>query len=265
VAPCGRKYGEKDSHPIPVWNGIFDHYDRIGIALWTFEWLIDRIPKNGEQNGIGKVLGGKPIKIGEIVETMKGSTYTGVRRQLGTLEEHGYISRRRTPYGFAIEVRNSRKWGIWTPKESGQKGQSLPLETGQKSQSDGERVAKKATQSCQKSQNKENTAVHSSKETQQEAATASGFLNPWKVLGSDLPMGSPRFQKIVEHYFATRNGEPLSEAMERAIQRANKTGVKVPPPFFDAKRAVERREAEELASPADVERLELEELPWAKR
>jgi len=162
-----------------------------------------------------------------------------------------------------IEVRNSRKWGIWKPKESGQKGQSLPLETGQKGQSDDERVDKKGAQSGQKGQNKEDTALHSSKETQQEAAAPCDPVNPWKVLGSDLPMGSAGFQKIAEHYFATRNGAPLSEAMERAIQRANKTGVKVPPKFFHAKRVVERREVEELASPADV--AELEELPWARR
>jgi hypothetical protein len=265
VATHGRKYGEKDSHPIPVWNGIFDHYERIGIALWTFEWLIDRIPKDGERNGIGKVLGGKPIKIGEIMETMRGSTYKSVRGQLDTLEEQGYISRRRTPYGFVIEVRNSRKWGIWTPKESGQKGQSLPLGTGQKGQSDGERVAKKGAQICQKGQNKENTAIHSSKETQQEAEPAPGFLSPWKVLGSDLPMGSLRFQGIFEHYFSTRNGNPVSEVMERVIQRANKTCVGVPPKFYEAKRAVERREAEETASAAVDERPELEELAWRKR
>src|SRR5262249_35837729 len=124
MTPHGRKYGEKDSHPIPVWNGIFVHYSRIGIALLTFAWLIYRIAKDGEQNGIGKVLGGKPIKIGEIVKTMKGSTYKAVRNQLDILEKQSYISRRRTSYGFVIEVRNSRKWGIWTRKKTGQKGQS---------------------------------------------------------------------------------------------------------------------------------------------
>ena len=41
----GRRYGDKGSHPIPVWNGIFDHFERIGIALWSFLWLIDRVTK----------------------------------------------------------------------------------------------------------------------------------------------------------------------------------------------------------------------------
>ena len=76
-------------------------------------------------------------------------------------------------------------------------------------------------------------------------------------------MGSPRFQRIFEHFGATRNGNSLSDAMERAIQSANKRGVKVPPKFFEAKRTVERREVEESAAPA-TERPELEELPWRK-
>jgi hypothetical protein len=95
------------------------------------------------------------------------------------------------------------------------------------------------------------------------APAVSHSLNPWKLLGSDLPMGSPKFQRIVEHFFATRNGNPLSDAMERAIQLANKRGVKVPPPFFDAKRVIERREAQEVSAPSEVIP-ELEAEPWAR-
>lgn len=88
--------------------------------------------------------------------------------------------------------------------------------------------------------------------------------NPWKLLGSDLPMGSLGFQKLFEHYAATRNGNPLSETMERTIQTANQRRVKVPPPFFEAKRRVERHEVEELAAPTGSEIPELEAEPWAK-
>jgi hypothetical protein len=104
-----------------------------------------------------------------------------------------------------------------------------------------------------------------SKRSEAEGAAAVDSLNPWRILGNDLPMGSPKFQAIFEHYFATRNGEPLSEAMERAIQRANKTGAKVPPQFFDAKRTVERAEVAEIESLGVDERPELEELAWRKR
>lgn len=92
---------------------------------------------------------------------------------------------------------------------------------------------------------------------------ADDLPNPWKALKSDLPMGSPRFQKIFEHYATTRRGNPLSEAMERTIQMANKVGVKVPPPFFEAKREVERRELKDPATPAAGEIPVLEAEPWA--
>lgn len=106
--------------------------------------------------------------------------------------------------------------------------------------------------------------VKLSKRREAEGAAAPNSLNPWRILGSDLPMGSPRFQRIFEHYFATRNGNLLSEAMERAIQRANKEHVGVPPKFYEAKRAVERREAEEPSASTVSAVPELEAEPWAR-
>ena len=183
MAPHNRKYGERDSHPIPLWNGIFDHYDRIGIGLWAFAWLVDRIPTDGEQDGIGKVLGGKPIKIKEICSSIRGATYESVRRQLDTLERHGYIRRRRTPYGSVIEVMNSRKWGIWRSGENCIPRQSPIKENRVLRQSGRERSALYAAENCTLSQNKENTAIHSNKETQHKAAASQpeGFLEdmPW--------------------------------------------------------------------------------------
>ena len=97
----------------------------------------------------------------------------------------------------------------------------------------------------------------------EKKAAAPDSRNFWKLLGTDLPMGTPRFQKIAEHYFTTRNGSPLSEAMERIIQRANKEGVKVPPKFFEAKREVERNETEVQANPKAEPIRELEVPVWA--
>jgi len=253
----GRKCGDGDSYPIPVWNGIFDHYKRIGNAVWVFMWLIDRIPKDGERDGVGNVLGGKPIKIPEIMDTVKGSTYKSVRDQLGTLEEQGYITRRRTPYGYVIAVRNSRKWNIWTAKETGQKGQSLPEETSRKGQSDGQRLPLEGAEIALFGRNKENTAVHSSRETQQRTAA-------WKALGSDLPMGTPQFQGIYEHYFSTRNDNLLSDVMERTILAAQSRGVPVPKPFYSKKRQVESREARITNSVTNPTLPVLEVESWAK-
>ncbi len=107
----GRKYGERDSHPIPLWNGVFEHYDRIGDALWEFAWCIDRITE--ERDDIGIVLGGSPVKLRTIVDALKGSRKETVRRHMDSLERENYIRRRRTPFGHVIEVLNSRKFGIW--------------------------------------------------------------------------------------------------------------------------------------------------------
>jgi hypothetical protein len=219
---------------------------------------LDKITE--ERDGIGIVLGGAPVKIRRIATDLARGEHT-VRRNLDRLQEENYISRTRTPYGFTVRVRNSHKFQIWSRKENVTNGHSLdrdrPKVTDRSAKSDRENVIF--------GRNKEDAAVDATVDAAVAAAPVPDPLNPWKLLGSELPMGSPRFQKIVEHYFATRNGNPLSETMERTIQRANKTDVKVPPQFFEAKRAVERREVGELASPAGSERPELEELPWAKR
>jgi hypothetical protein len=264
VTNHGRKYGEKDSHPIPLWNGVFEHYDRIGEALWEFAWCVDKITE--ERDGVGLVLGGAPVKTGTIASGLKGSNRETIRRHMDTLEAERFIRRRRTPYGHVIEVLNSRKFGIWK-REKPQNDVSQPHEKQQNEVSlaleKHIHVSEKPQKVVYKEDSAEDSAVRDAAE--EPAPAAFDTLNPWKVVGSDLPLGSPRFQKIFEHYFATRNGNPLSDAMERAIQLANKQGVKVPKPFYDAKRTVERREAEELACLADTERPELEELPWVKR
>lgn len=222
-----------------------EHCGRIGSALWEFVWCLDKITE--DRDGIGIVLGGAPVKIRQIAADLARGEHT-VRRNLDRLESENYISRTRTPYGFSIRVRNSQKFQIWSKKENVTNGQSVPKESVQKRPVSPSVLADLTVKN---GRNKEDAAVDATKDAAVRAA-APDSLNPWKVLGSDLPMGSPRFQKIVEHYFATRIGNPVSEAMERAIQRANKEGVKVPPPFFDAKREVERREAEELSAPEDI-------------
>lgn len=257
MTPHGRKYGEKDSHPVPIWNGIFEHYERIGDALWEFEKCIDWITE--ERDGVGIVLGGKPVKVSEIVAAIKGSKKETVRRHMDTLEKENFIRRRRTPYGHVIEVLNSRKFGIWK-KEKPQNDVSLP----QEKPIHGSQKPIGGSEKPKDSINKEDAAVTQHKDAAVRPAAAPNFLNTWKALGSDLPMGSPRFQKIFEHYFATRNGNPLSEAMERAIQRANKESVGIPPKFYEAKRAVEHREAEELAASTVSAIPELEAEPWAR-
>jgi hypothetical protein len=250
-----RKYRDKVSRPLPIWNGIFEHYDRIGAALWEFLWCIDAITR--EKDGIGLVLGGSPVKLKRIIADLKADKET-VRRHLKKLVDENYIRVRRTPCGQIIEVLNSKKFEIWK-REKSQNAVSLPRE---KLIHEPEKLKFEPVKP-QNAVSKEDAAVTQHKDAA-SAAAAPGAENPWKVIGSDIPMGSPRFQKLFEHYFATRNGNALSEVMERTIQAANVRDVKVPPPFFEAKREVERREIEELASPAGVDIPTLEAEPWAR-
>ncbi len=125
----GRKFGAKDSHPIPLWNGIFEHFCRIDSALWEFAWCIDRVTE--EKRGVGIVLGGAPVKLEAIAADLNGSRKETIRMHLRSLEKEGYIRRRRTPYGHVIEVLNSRKFGIWkrqTDSEKPENRASLPIE-----------------------------------------------------------------------------------------------------------------------------------------
>lgn len=104
-----RKYGNKQSYAIPLWNGILEakHRRRIGAALWEFLWCLDRITK--EQGGLGIVLGGKPVTCEEVAVGF-GICGKTVKRHFESLEKHGYIERTLAPYGYVIRVRNSLKF-----------------------------------------------------------------------------------------------------------------------------------------------------------
>lgn len=67
----------------------------------------------------------------------------------------------------------------------------------------------------------------------------------WDALGIE-PLGSIRFREAWERFYGEAgDGERLSAIMERAIQYCQENGIKVPPPFFDAKRRIEEQESNE--------------------
>ncbi len=111
--PHGRKYGKGDSYPLPVWNGVLDHYSRIGPAIWEFLWLVDKITFE-DADGIGWCLGRTPIKSKTIAKDL-GKSPDAVKENLRRLDKR-YIVRIRTPYGEIIGVRKSCKFDIWKKK-----------------------------------------------------------------------------------------------------------------------------------------------------
>ncbi|MCL4405209.1 MAG: hypothetical protein M1361_01145 [Patescibacteria group bacterium] len=94
---------------INISNGLLkdSHRTRMGEAIWEFMWLLDRMTSESE-DGIGKVLGGRPIKIDEIACGFPVHRTT-VIRNLKRLENEGYINVIRAPYGLVITVNKAKK------------------------------------------------------------------------------------------------------------------------------------------------------------
>lgn len=83
------------------------HFKAIGQALWLYLWLLDKMTSISE-DGVGKVLGGKPIKFETIKADlpMSPSSYT---RYIAALEDAGYITALRTPYGHVFTIKKAKK------------------------------------------------------------------------------------------------------------------------------------------------------------
>lgn len=112
----GRRFGARQSYPLPLWNGLLEHRGRMGSAIWEYIWCLDRITR--EENGIGFVNGGAPVKAKTIAKDFDVNEET-VKRNLQRLGKKGYIQLRRTPYGRVIQVMKSLKFGIWGPHKRG--------------------------------------------------------------------------------------------------------------------------------------------------
>ena len=84
------------TYAIPVSNGLLEsqHRLKIGSAIWLFLLFIDWTTE--EQDGLGRVLGGKPIKVSQLMEAL-ALEERQVRKQLQRLKTGGYIVLSRTP------------------------------------------------------------------------------------------------------------------------------------------------------------------------
>lgn len=97
----------------PTYIGLLspEHREKIGPALWEFLWFISKTTKEFQEGNesLGIVLGGRPIKVEEIIEELGISEKT-VRRNITRLKQHGYIETTRAPYGEIYRVRRSKKF-----------------------------------------------------------------------------------------------------------------------------------------------------------
>lgn len=94
---------------IYIKNTLLDpkHVEAMGQAVWLYMWMIDHMTSIDEK-GVGKVLGGRPVKYDEIQKELGISqdTYT---RWIDKLEEYPYIITTRTPYGIVYKVLKADK------------------------------------------------------------------------------------------------------------------------------------------------------------
>ena len=103
----GRRFREGKSHPLPVWSGILEHRNRLGLAIYEFIWCIDKVTRESPADDAGKsdgvVLGGACVKLKDIARDLE-EDYRTVQRNMDLLESENYITRKRTAYGFSIRI-----------------------------------------------------------------------------------------------------------------------------------------------------------------
>jgi hypothetical protein len=99
-----------------------------------------------------------------------------------------------------------------------------------------------------KSKRREEKEEEAEAEKRSETAATAALLlgktkeKPWNEIETP-PCGSTEFQKMWERVHNERPGyEKLSDAMERCIQASGQASIRVPKPFYDAKRKVEQWE-----------------------
>lgn len=94
---------------IYVKNNLLEakHIEAMGESVWLYMWFLDKMTSVNE-NGLGKVLGGKPITHAMVAIDL-GIDERRYQRWIKRLRESSYIKTLRTPYGLSITVLKAEK------------------------------------------------------------------------------------------------------------------------------------------------------------
>lgn len=94
---------------IEIKNNLLEpkHIENMDVAVWLYMWLVDKITSIDE-NGIGRVLGGRPVKFNEVKDELgiSQNTYT---RWIDKLLSYPYIEVKYAPYGIIFSVYKAHK------------------------------------------------------------------------------------------------------------------------------------------------------------
>ena len=115
-------------------GGLFEahHYARMGTAIWLYGWLVLR--QTNQREGMGWVLGGKPITYREIEEET-GFNRRTLERWMRDLRRAGYIEREIAPAGIIVRITKAKKFPQFA-------------QGGLKSEGGARRLAESGTQNC---------------------------------------------------------------------------------------------------------------------
>jgi hypothetical protein len=237
VTDPGRRYGEQPSYRFSVWNGLLEakHRKRIGPAVWEYLWCLDRITR--ERNGVGIVLGGKPVNSVEIAKSFGVGEKT-VRTHLERLEARQYIQRTLTPRGYSIRVLNSDKFG----KKRMVSGRT---ETPDRS----EQNARPPEQNARPNKTEQLTVQHD-----RAVGRPAGGSELWNLIRVRPEKMPPAFRELCERLYAAKNGQPLSEFVGVCMDGWQALGgARQPREFVQAANRI--REHEKNPPPAPIKPL----------
>jgi hypothetical protein len=116
---------------ISVNNGLIEDKHRVamGEAIWLYMLLLDKMTSVTE-SGIGKVLGGKPLKYEDVQEFYPLLPRTTYVRYVAILKTAGYIETIRTPRGLVFKVLKAKKiFNSDVPKKTHHKRRDVPKKT----------------------------------------------------------------------------------------------------------------------------------------
>ena len=111
---------------IEVINNLLEpkHRKAMKESVWLFMWLLDKMTSISEE-GVGKVLGGKPIKYEEVNNDLKLPERT-YYRWIKQLKDSKYINTIQAPQGLIITVNKAKKRFGQKPTRTAKSGISSP-------------------------------------------------------------------------------------------------------------------------------------------
>jgi hypothetical protein len=176
---------EQATYVIAISNGILEHCERIGVAIWVFLWMVDHTTKEvpgADGQTEGHVRGGFAVRARDIAADLQMPVRT-VQAHLALLFDRGYLRRVNLEdgTGWAYLVQKSKKWAL---RKRGGSEPTPEREPAQNSAGGAQNSARGAQNSAPTAQNsapyiEDNTELHKDNTVTKTKAPAAFVLPAW--------------------------------------------------------------------------------------